>query len=117
MTLRKDLHAILQPGDLIFTADPEKAYYSVPMHESACPYRGFDTPKSLLVATFWVFGAGTATYIGHKITGPMVALAGALGGRLMSYLDDALFMTSPEETKDTHGVCEMVVPTAGLADQ
>ena len=113
MTLIKDLHAILRPGDLIFTADLEKAYYSVPMHESAWPYMGFDTPKGLLVATILVFGAGTAPYIFHKITRPMVALAGALGVRLMSYLDDFLFMASPEETPDTQEFARWLFPLLG----
>ena len=112
-TLLKSLPHQLRPDDVLFTADLEQAYHSVPMHESAWPYMVFDSPLGLMTPTVLSFGDGVAPFTFHKITRPMVAFAQLAGLRLMSYLDDFLFMTEPARADSTRTFAKWLLPFLG----
>ena len=112
-TITKDLRFVLRKGDLMFTTDLAKAYYSVPMHESAWPYLCFNSPLGILAPTVLIFGDGQAPFTFHKVTRPMTALAGILGIRCLSYLDDFLFAASPDKIPMTQSFARWLFPLLG----
>ena len=101
-SLLKNLPHMLREGDILFTADLEQAYHSVPMHHSAWPFMVFYCPGiGFLAPTVLAFGDGVAPFTFHKTTRPMVAFAQLAGLRLVPYLDDFLFCAEPQDADTT----------------
>ena len=70
-SLLKNLPYILREGDILFTADLEQAYHSVPMHHSAWPFLVFNSPGfGLMAPTVLSFGDGVAPFTFHKLPSP-----------------------------------------------
>ena len=112
-TLARDLHTILRPGDLMMVADLEKAYYSVPMHEDSWPYLCFDGPEGLSCGTCLLFGDAQAPFTFHKITRHIVAFSGICRVRVLSYLDDFLWMAQPGQSHSTSAFAQWILPLLG----
>ena len=83
------------------------------MHEDSWPYLCFQTPLGLLAGTVLLFGDAQAPFTFHKITRPMVALAGILSVRVMAYLDDFMWMASDEELPATSRFAQWILPLLG----
>jgi hypothetical protein len=94
-------------------SDLEKAYYSVPMHPDSWPFLCFDTPIGLLAGTCLLFGDAQAPFTFHKITRHIVAISGVLGIRVMSYLDDFLWMATPDRIPQTSAFAQWILPLLG----
>jgi hypothetical protein len=112
-TLARNLHTVLLDGDLLVVSDLEKAYYSVPMHPDSWPYLCFDTPIGLMAGTCLLFGDAQAPFTFHKITRHIVAFAGRLGVRVLSYLDDFLWMAQPNKIAQTSAFAQWILPLLG----
>ena len=112
-TIARDLQFLLRKGDLMFTTDLAKAYYSVPMHESSWPYLCVQTLLGILAPTVLIFGDGQAPFTSHKVTRPMVALSGILKVRTLSYLADFLFAATPKEAPRTQSYAKWFFPLQG----
>ncbi len=89
-SLRKDLHSLLLKDDDLLVFDLAKAYYSVGAHPDSWPYLCMDTPRGLVCGSVLLFGVGQSPFCFHKITRCIVEFAGAVGVRVLSYLDDFL---------------------------
>lgn len=112
-TLIGALPGLLQPGDELIVGDLTSAYYFVNMHESAWPYLCFDTPVGLMCGTSLLFGDGLGPFTFHKIAREIVAFAGAVGIRVMNYLDDWLWMAQPDRREGTKAFAEWLLPALG----
>ena len=100
MTLRKNLHNLIQRDDELLVFDLSKAYYSVPAHPDSWPYLCLNTPLGLVCGTVLLFGIGQSPFVFHKITRLIVAFAGTVGLRVMSYLDDFLWFARRQEREE-----------------
>ena len=102
-TLKKSIEQIVQKDDVLLTTDLKKAYYAVPLAKVSWSNMCFmsEAPRALLCATVLPFGFSLAPFVFHKITRQMVVFAGLTGHRLMSYIDDFLWASSPERAEAT----------------
>ena len=94
-------------------------YHSVPSHPSAWPYMCYDSPLGLLAPTVLAFGDGTAPFTFHEITRPMIGLCHrylvklVVGIRVMSNLDDFLWMSEAGHAEATPTFARWVLPLLG----
>jgi hypothetical protein len=112
-TLLNTLPHELRQGDIIFTDDLDSAYHSVMMHEDTWPYMCFDSPLGLVCPTVLSFGDGLAPFIFSKITRPITAFCHVIGLRIMSYLDDFLWMARCENAESTKKFARWLMPALG----
>jgi hypothetical protein len=73
----------------------------------------YDSPLGLLAPTVLAFGDGTAPFTFHKITRPLVVFSHLVGIRVMSYLDDFLWMSEPERAEATSKFAQWLLPLLG----
>ncbi len=66
-SLDKHMPDVVCKGDYMVTTDMKKAYFSVPMHESAWPYLWWRHRDKIVCATILEFGACQAPRFFHKI--------------------------------------------------
>lgn len=68
---------------------------------------------SILAGTCLLFGDAQAPFTFHKITRHIVAISGVLGIRVMSYLDDFLWMATPDRIPQTSAFAQWILPLLG----
>jgi hypothetical protein len=90
-SLEHDLPDIVKKFDLLFTADVSKAYFAVPMHESAWPYLCFKHRGRYYACTILMFGLSLAPVVFHKIMKEVVKFMRVLGIKVITYIDDFLW--------------------------
>ena len=66
-----------------------------------------------MAGTCLLFGDAQAPFTFHKITRHIVAFAGRLGVRVLSYLDDFLWMAQPNKIAQTSAFAQWILPLLG----
>lgn len=113
----KLLHTLLQPDDAMFAIDLAHGYHQVQMHPDAYTYLGFEWEGHYYVFKALPFGLASAPWCFTKV---MREVAGSLRGRgvrLISYLDDYLFMVPKLDKRRADTIKHLVLCTfrdAGL---
>ncbi len=70
-------------------------------------------PLGLLAPTILAFGDGAAPFTFHKMTRPMVIFCHLVGIRVMSYLDDFLWMSEPNQADRIRDFARWFLPQLG----
>ena len=84
------------------------------MHEDSWPYLCYElSPFGLVCPTVLSFGDGLAPFVFHKITRSITAFSHILGIRVMSYIDDFLWMAAPERAASTKAFAQWLMPALG----
>ena len=87
-TLERDGHNLVRRGDVCFTADLGKAYYSYAANHHAFPFMAFEWKGRHFCCVVMPFGASHAPFIFHKTMRVAVRLLRLLRIRVLNYLDD-----------------------------
>ena len=90
-SLKKDIPALVQPGEIQDAKDQKKAYYHVPLSKRSQRYQAFTYRTFLMVATCLLFGMSLAPFVFTKICRPIVRFLGCIKLPTINFIDDWLW--------------------------
>lgn len=114
-SLEKTLPTMLLQGDLLLSTDLRKAYYAIPIDELMSPYLAFEHRGRYFAPVILPFGLSTAPFSFHKVVREPVKFLRFLGVRIMTYLDDTLWMERKERAKALHMLAQWFFPFLGFS--
>ena len=113
-SLAKHVPQLVRKGDVMFTTDIEKAYYSVPIREDAWPYLCWEHEGGIIACTILVFGLCTAPFIFTKLLRAMLKFSRVLGVRVIGMIDDFLWIAKREEVGELIEYVRWIMPALGF---
>jgi hypothetical protein len=114
-SLTKNVPDMIRKGDILFTTDISKAYYSIPMRQDAWKYMCWEHEGSIVASTVLPFGLSIAPFVFTKLFRPMLEAARVIGIRVIGMIDDFLWMARPEEAEETKRFAQWIFPALGLS--
>lgn len=108
------LAPLLQPDDLLATADLSEGYHHLLIHPSDQQYLGFRWRGQWYTYTVLPFGLSCAPWAFTKFLRPLVEYLRARGLRVMSYIDDFILAARPDRAAADVALFRETLTQAGL---
>ena len=94
-----DAAMLMQPNDLLCSADLTNGYWQLRMRKDTYEYLGFEWKGQFYVFKVLPFGLSTAPYVFAQTMRAFSAVLRNHGFRLLNYLDDFLFILGPDRPR------------------
>lgn len=94
-SLEHDIPELVQPGEVLFTKDLEKAYYKVMMAPRARKFQNRSWKGDFYQMCCLLFGMCNAPFVFTKICRPIVRFFGSALAKLLNFIDDWLLSAEP----------------------
>ena len=96
-SLEHDIPELVQPGEILFTRDLEKAYYKVMMAPRARKFQNRAWKGNFYQMCCLLFGMCNAPFVFTKICRPIVRFFGSTLAKLLNFIDDWLLSAEPSK--------------------
>jgi hypothetical protein len=100
-SLARNIPEVVDPGDLLWSADLTKAYYSLRLADDVAHYHCFEHKGLVILPRVLLFGQGLGPFYFSKCSSPITAFFRALRVKVLQYVDDWLFSAKPLDAERT----------------